>query len=734
MRNKRITSIVSSLDTTSAQISQWQSSLKADGSWPDVDYTTGCAARRANWPAQDHWSRLNAFAAAWQGGTPNAPGFENQTAILDATLLGMKWWFDRDFTNIACLDKGGTDSCPCSNTDNTLWNTNWFGNIIGVPSIVSRTCLLLGSSLPQSARDHCILMTGRSYNTFTYNPRPGYLSGANILDVVRIAVDQGLLTDDMFLLGGAYQKAHDEMVIKTTVKADGIRNDGSFGQHTGLLYNGNYGKDYSNDVVALELIAAGTEFAANPTARAALGTLFDGDQWMAFFNSVSKRVFWDLSVIPRFISFPVGDGQASGSLGMNLADVRALGSAWSSAAIQKFASIADQNNMDGANAGKVYGNRMYYANDYMVQRGAGYVSTLKMYSSRTKNTECTNTQNPFGFHLSDGVMYTYQRGNEYEDIAAAWDWELIPGSTVDYRATPLSCDRAGWTGLAPFVGGVSTGSAGVAAMRYTNPYTKTLQWQKAWFFLPGDVQHVMVSNIVSTSGAPVYSVFDQKRHLGSVIVDGQEMSFPSATPVARPNTSSLWHDNVGYLFANSSQAVTLNVQVGRKQGDWSKIGTSTAPPVDVDLFSAWLQHDAKNLSRPIAYTTFPNIDRASFLSKIRTFSIKSNMNDAHVSAVYYQPQDMAMMVFWDAAGGTATLDLSSSAVGKVTLTVQANGNAAVIYDRKAGRVYVSDPSQSRDSVQLKITTVSSRAATQNKTVRVTFPRDGTAGSTQSAVV
>jgi hypothetical protein len=39
------------------------SSLGSDGKWPDseVDYTTGCAARRANWPAQDHWLRICEF-------------------------------------------------------------------------------------------------------------------------------------------------------------------------------------------------------------------------------------------------------------------------------------------------------------------------------------------------------------------------------------------------------------------------------------------------------------------------------------------------------------------------------------------------------------------------------------------------------------------------------------------------------------------------------------------------
>ena len=63
-----------------------------------------------------------------------------------------------------------------------------------------------------------------------------------------------------------------------------------------------------------------------------------------------------------------------------------------------------------ANAGQLNGTRHYYSNDYMarsgnylivvytdvyfqVRRGPGYVSTLKMYSTRTRNSECTNSQN-----------------------------------------------------------------------------------------------------------------------------------------------------------------------------------------------------------------------------------------------------------------------------------------------------------------------------------------------------
>ena len=87
-----------------------------------------------------------------------------------------------------------------------------------------------------------------------------------------------------------------------------------------------------------------------------------------------------------------------------------------------------------------------------------------MYSSRTRNAECTNSQNPLGFHLADGATYTYVTGVEYEDISAAWDWNLIPGTTVDYGATPLSCDTENQVGIEDFVGGVSDGKLGAAVM------------------------------------------------------------------------------------------------------------------------------------------------------------------------------------------------------------------------------------------------------------------------------
>ncbi|KAK0465139.1 galactose mutarotase-like domain-containing protein [Desarmillaria tabescens] len=526
-------------------------------------------------------------------------------------------------------------------------------------------------------------MSGRSFGTFQKNA--GYLTGANILDVARIGIDLGVRTANTTLISDAYARIHAELIVHYEVKSDGIREDGSFGQHGGLLYNGNYGKDYSNDVLQLEYAAAGTEFEANSDSKTAFEALIDGDKWMIYYNTLTA------SALGRFISFPVIDGQATSSILLNLTEVEVLGNLWSSNILTSF-SQSLSTNVTHANAGNLSGNRMFYANDYMVHRGSNYMSTVKMVSTRTLTSECVNSQNPLGFHLSDGALYTYIQGDEYEDISVAWDWQLIPGITVNYNVTPLNCGNTGYTGVQSFVGGVSDGNIGIAAMRYTNPYDRSLSWQKAWFFLHDDVQHIMISNVSSNNNAPIYSVLDQKRHYGPIIVD---------------------------TIQRSSQSTTLFVDIGEKTGNWSSIGTSTQPPATVDLFAAWLQHDS-TVNTSFSYTAFPGISLESFLQKGQHFSLQSVQNDAHASALYDQAHQTIMAVFWDAAGGSVNLNVSGPLYNASrVLTISVTGNIALLYDERPGNISVSDPSQTLDTVDVAFT-FSGQTVVEKKTT-ISFP-------------
>jgi len=351
---------------------------------------------------------------------------------------------------------------------------------------------------------------------------------------------------------------------------------------------------------------------------------------------------------------------------------------------------------NAANTGKIIGNRNFYSNDYMVQRGPGYVSTLKMYSTRTKNTECVNSQNPLGFHLADGTLYTYLQGDEYEDIAAAWDWNLIPGTTVDYGATPLDCAHALWTGLESFVGGVSNGRTGAAAMRYRNPLTKAFGFQKSWFFLNDDTQYVMVANLSSGTTAPVYSVLDQRRNSGAIYVDDQVFD-PPGNQTFGGNTSSLWHGGVGYLFGPGSTALSLSV--GERTGAWSAIGTSQQPPETVNLFAAWIEH--QDLTQPISYTIFPGTTFDRFMEKRESRDVIPLQNDAHISAILDLDYGTVSAVFWDEGGGVL-VQSGLSTPGPTIASVSVSAGVALMLDPTTESLTVSDPSQTLTSVDIQV--------------------------------
>lgn len=346
-----------------------------------------------------------------------------------------------------------------------------------------------------------------------------------------------------------------------------------------------------------------------------------------------------------------------------------------------------------------------------------------MYSKRTQNTECTNSQNPFGFHLSDGTVYNYIRGDEYEDIFAAWDWNLIPGTTVDYGATPLACATARKTGTQPFVGGASDGSIGVAAMRYETPTTKTLNWRKTWFFLDDDVQLVMVAKLTSTTTSPVFSVLDQRKRSGDVFING--VSSPTGN---YSSATSLWHGSVGYTFNNSNPSTSLSVQLGARTGSWQTIGTSTEPPSNVDLFAAWLNHYDPSAS--MSYAVYPATTLLSFQQKSQASNLQAIRNDGSISALLDVVHKTAMIVYWVDAGGSVSVP---STVGNAPVTVKSTGSAAIIIRLDTWIVTVSEPTQTLTSLTLNFTLGSGTipagwGSARFKVLTVDLPTGGLAGS------
>jgi len=326
-------------------------------------------------------------------------------------------------------------------------------------------------------------------------------------------------------------------------------------------------------------------------------------------------------------------------------------------------------------------------------------------------------------------LYTYLTGDEYEDIAASWDWNLIPGITTDYSGTNLTCNFTQAVGIQAFVGGVSDGAVGAAVMRYTNPLTMSITFQKAWFFLDDDVQVVMLSDVASNSSSPIISILDQKKHVGSYYVDDNEVksshperedavgrskfhgighnhhvprtifaALPTVNVTSHPGIRTLWHANVGYSFDLGSP-VSVSVQTGNKTGNWSTLGISTQPLSNVDMFAAWIEQPKEQAS--FAYKIFPATDRSGFQRKASRCQSRHQVlvNDKTTSAILDTQEDTVFIIFWAADGGSVTVPGSH---GCAHVTVSSDINSAIIYHRSTGEVVVSDPSQTAATLVLDL--------------------------------
>ncbi|KAH7332890.1 chondroitin AC/alginate lyase [Rhizoctonia solani] len=714
---RQVEFIISTTPVSSTKIKNYVNTLKSDGSWSAIDYSAGCTARRSSWPAGGHWTRLLEMAVAYHGGVAR---YKHNADLRSAIQKAMGYWFANDYSVIgdgSCIDREflKINHCPCGTPG--LWGPNWYSNVIQVPSRSGKVCVLLRSELTSKELAMCTLMTARAYAPFYRDPQPGYLSGANVMDIAVIGILAGLLENNRAgnasRIADAYQRVHPQALVQSVDRVDGIKPDGSFQQHGGIIYNGNYGKDFSNSFMELELQALGTQFQADKKVQDSFARFFSGGKWMTYTNVMSKVVHWDLTVIGRFVSYPVVDGRASANLRMDLSHVLKLGNAWSQKDLIEFGSKLTGSGDNSANSGGLIGTRMFWNSDYLVHRTADTVSTVKMVSSRTTTSECVNSENPFGFHLSDGLVYTYSTGAEYEDTFAALDYNIPPGITTEYAAIKLECKTTTRAGVDKYAGGVQADDVGMAAMRYVNPLSKSFGFYKAWFFFPDNVQHVLVSNIQqpSRSTTPVFSVLDQRLRSGNIYLNGELLS--SSGNFTEANT--LWHGGTGYIFPpDQALSTRVTVSLQTRTGDWSKISTSKQPLSVKDMFTAWIIHTRSggisdphyihdsNAFPPVEYSVFPATrSNSEFANKARGLRPRTVINSELVSAAMDSHAKMLGAAFWKSSGGAVS-------VKEMGIRVEVDRGVVVMlkFDddaRTKGTIYVAEPTHGTGRVTVKIT-------------------------------
>jgi len=410
------------VNTADKKANQLLSTLRADGSWPDIDYAN---QDRSAWPAAQHGSRILQLVIA----ADRAADGEH-ARILAGVHRAFGFWIRHDF------------KCP-----------NWWFNNIGVPKTFATAAVLMGDEL---------LPAEKNYLLQTMMPRAKIgMTGQNRLWLAGNTLLAGIVANDPDQIQKAAEVIWSETVVTTN---EGLQPDDSFHQHGPQQQFGNYGLSFADEIVRWSGFLAGTPFAM-PAPKLAIfrSYLLNGLNWVVWRGAMDPGAC-DRQIAP--------DCQRKKASGVNSA--MAGFARFDTAHADDYHAFVARNKPGATN--DFVGDHYFYRSDALFHRLPDLFLSLKMSSKRVVGTEIVNGENKLGYHAGDGMLLAQRTGGEYINIFPLWDWKKLPGVT-DAQTPPPKFSHT----FVPvdFVGAASDGVHGAAAMAYERDGVSA---HKAWFF------------------------------------------------------------------------------------------------------------------------------------------------------------------------------------------------------------------------------------------------------------
>ncbi len=626
--------------------------LEPNGTWPDVNYSGTCTT---TWEPAEHLKRLQLLAQAWF--SPSSATHGNPELASDIGRA-LDFWLETDLRR------------------------PWWWDCIGAPGFVSLIMLLFESALtgPQKAKGCAILERAILGDT-----------GQNLIWQAEITARRAALQKDPALMKRAFDLIFSEIRISDE---EGVQADFSFHQHGPCLYNHGYGRGFAIDNARLAAMTAGTAFAyPQDKIRILSAYILDGSQRLAFGRHSN------FSADGREITRP---NRTAKYLGMAAMDMRKIKTGRESEFDALIARIA------GEQAPPLVGNKHFHRSDIMVHHRPGWYMSARMYSTRTMNTDQLSGcyEGLLSHYLSEGATCIMTHGNEYMNIYPVWDWQRVPGTTVELA--PHIPGEPARKGESAFAGGASDGTAGVAAFDLKRD---ALRARKAWFFFSNAVI-CLGSGINCSTGHEVVTTLNQCRLTGPLIAGRGKEAETLDEGERMLNANWAWHDNIGYVFDKTLQ---ISLAGMTRTGSWKRISTQRAydPQYGVmgsvtdKVFMLGLSHGVRPTNADYAYAVLPGAGAKAMpgLAQQPPFVIASNSSaiqavfhpaDAALGIVFYEPGQ------FDWQGWQVTVDRACA------LVIRREGQAwhMAAADPCAGtgqiRVNIARPDKQRQALIIKL--------------------------------
>ncbi len=608
----------------SGTVLQLRRQLLPDGRWPGIDYrrlTTETREPGWHWKAAEHLRRLQVLAAACRR---NAKEGHRDTVLQDASLRALEAWLRLD---------------PSDGHPNNLVTR------IQAPRMIGDVVLLLEPFLSKEQRRQSLSHIRRSWEG------PGKWTGQNLLWRARAAMVGAVLTQDQVWMQDITDRVAQEVIAVVDPGQEGLQADSSFHQHGSQLYNGGYGLAYLRESSSWAELLRGTRWELSKSKVDLLaGALLDGSRWM-----VRGRVF-DYGAMGRFITRPDAHHQARKLVSV-CRTMRRLDP------IRANAYDALTAYVTGRRPHLLEGNRHFWRSDFMVHRRTGFYVSVKMCSKRTVGTERCTGEGLRSYHTADGVTYILRHGGEYGDnersVFPVWNWRRLPGTTCEQSTEPLATELEPekhrfrkYKGATTFVGGVSDGQYGVAALdfvKYVDPFnernaqdssTKTVSARKAYFFF--DQEFVCLgSAIEGFRGFPINTTVNQcllRTTTRYQTRDGTCGTIGRGEDQVIQRPQWILHDAVGYVFPRSD---TVHVSTSQRRGALRDVtreffGHRNRGVWNDHVFCLYFNHGVRPKDGRYEYVVVPGVNEGSLRRYVANSPIVVLENSPHLQAVHHR--------------------------------------------------------------------------------------------------
>jgi chondroitin AC lyase len=630
------------------EIKEMIKTLQRDGSWPGIDYKD---VSRTGFQHSRHLENMLTLARAYKKAGTELYGNPEVKKTVSSAL---DFWIEHDFI--------------CD---------NWWWNEMGTPNLMINILLVLDTDLTERQKKEGARIANRA-NLQASGARPG----GDLIQIDGMLGKQALFLRNEDTLQRVINVMASEIKI---ANGRGLQPDMSFHHRVdNVISTLTYGTGYANAFAYWAVKIAGTKFSLPEDAMKLLIDYYlDG-----ICQSMAYGMYPDPGAMNRDISRKGTLGPAGTGLPENLRKASSYRSEELDAIIKS---------RKGEKQLAISKDRFFWHSEYFTQQRPDYFVSVRMHSSRQNNMEQPHNEEGLkNHHYSDGANFMTLTGKEYFDIFPVWDWMKVPGTTITQKPDVPHWNQLAKKGLTDFVGGVTDGKYGAAAMDLICVHD-SLKAHKAWFFF--DHEYVCLGAGITTDiDLPVVTTLNQCLLNKEVVVKTKDhYSALDKGKHKAEDVSWVYHDGVGYVFPTP---ISVNLNNTTATGNWRQINHqawATEEPVEKETFTLWIDHGNKPQQGSYEYIVVPDIEAASIDNYNKKKEITILSNTADLQAVKHNTLQLTYVVFYKP--GSIRIDNTISLIAEepCIVMIKSNGN-------RVEKIVVSDPTEKLKWLQLNITT------------------------------